>query len=84
MTPVLKSKLPHVGTTIFTIMSSLAVEHKAINLGQGFPDFEMNEALIALVNKAMKDGHNQYVHMNGLTTLREQIAEKYLIFTTQQ
>lgn len=76
MTPVLKSKLPHVGTTIFTIMSSLAVEHKAINLGQGFPDFEMNEALIALVNKAMKDGHNQYVHMNGLTTLREQIAEK--------
>jgi methionine aminotransferase len=57
-------------------MSSLAVEHKAINLGQGFPDFEMNEALIALVNKAMKDGHNQYVHMNGLTTLREQIAEK--------
>ncbi|MBK7089372.1 MAG: methionine aminotransferase, partial [Chitinophagaceae bacterium] len=43
-----KSKLPHVGTTIFTIMSSLAVEHKAINLGQGFPDFEMNEALIAL------------------------------------
>ena len=76
MTPVLKSKLPHVGTTIFTIMSSLAVEHKAINLGQGFPDFEMNEALIALVNKAMKDGHNHYVHMNGLTTLREQIAEK--------
>ena len=76
MTPVLKSKLPHVGTTIFTIMSSLAVEHKEINLGQGFPDFEMNEALIALVNKAMKDGHNQYVHMNGLTTLREQIAEK--------
>jgi len=76
LTPVLKSKLPHVGTTIFTIMSSLAVEHKAINLGQGFPDFEMNEALIALVNKAMKDGHNQYVHMNGLTTLREQIAEK--------
>ena len=74
MTPVLKSKLPHVGTTIFTIMSSLAVEHKAINLGQGFPDFEMNEALIALVNKAMKDGHNQYVHMNGLTTLREHIA----------
>lgn len=52
------------------------MEHKAINLGQGFPDFEMNEALIALVNKAMKDGHNQYVHMNGLTTLREQIAEK--------
>jgi len=76
LTPVLKSKLPHVGTTIFTIMSSLAVEHKAINLGQGFPDFEMNEALIELVNKAMKDGHNQYVHMNGLTTLREQIAEK--------
>ncbi len=76
MTPVFKSKLQHVGNTIFTFMSSLAVEHKAINLGQGFPDFEMNEALIELVNKAMKDGHNQYVHMNGLTALREQIAEK--------
>ena len=57
-------------------MSVLAAEHKAINLGQGFPDFEMNEELIALVNQAMKQGHNQYVHMNGYIPLRESIAEK--------
>jgi methionine aminotransferase len=57
-------------------MSSLAVKHNAINLGQGFPDFPMNEGLIDLVYKAMKNGYNQYVHMNGLLTLRESIAEK--------
>ena len=57
-------------------MSSLAVKHNAINLGQGFPDYEMNEELIALVNEAMKTGHNQYVHMNGYIPLREAIAEK--------
>jgi methionine aminotransferase len=57
-------------------MSSLAVKHNAINLGQGFPDYQMNEALIDLVNKAMKDGHNQYVHMNGLLALRESIKDK--------
>ena len=57
-------------------MSVLAAEHQAINLGQGFPDFEMNEELIALVNQAMKQGHNQYVHMNGYIPLRESIAEK--------
>ncbi len=76
MIPTIQSKLPHVGTTIFTVMSVLANEHKAINLGQGFPDYAMSEELIALVNKAMKDGHNQYVHMNGLPALREQLAEK--------
>jgi len=70
------SKLPEVGTTIFTVMSSLAVEHNAVNLGQGFPDFMMNEDLIALVNDAMKKGFNQYVHMNGLPLLRERLAEK--------
>jgi methionine aminotransferase len=70
------SKLPNVGTTIFTVMSSLAMEHKAINLGQGFPDYPMSDELIALVNEAMKDGHNQYVHMNGYIPLREAIAEK--------
>jgi methionine aminotransferase len=74
--PVIKSKLPEVGTTIFTVMSVLATEHNAINLGQGFPDYAMNEELIALVNKAMLDGHNQYVHMAGLPTLREVLAEK--------
>jgi len=72
----IQSKLPQVGTTIFTVMSALAVEHKAINLGQGFPDFLMNEALVSLVNQAMKNGHNQYVHMCGLPLLRERIAEK--------
>lgn len=57
-------------------MSVLANEYKAINLGQGFPDYSMNEELVSLVNKAMQDGHNQYVHMNGLPALREQLAEK--------
>ncbi len=57
-------------------MSVLAAEHKAINLGQGFPDYAMNEELVALVNQAMKNGNNQYVHMNGLPALREVLAEK--------
>jgi methionine aminotransferase len=75
-TPNIHSKLPTVDTTIFTLMSVLAAEYKAINLGQGFPDFMMNPELIALVNKAMQDGNNQYVHMNGLLLLRERLAEK--------
>ena len=70
------SKLPHVGTSIFTVMSALAAEYKAINLGQGFPDFMMNTQLIALVNEAMQNGNNQYVHTNGLPLLRERLAEK--------
>lgn len=70
------SKLPNVSTTIFTTMSSLAIQHKAINLGQGFPDFPMSEELIALVSEAMRSGHNQYIHMNGYIPLREAIAEK--------
>ncbi len=76
MYPSIKSKLPRVGTTIFTEMSALAAKHNAINLGQGYPDFMMSEALIALVNDAMRQGHNQYVHMHGLGSLRERIAEK--------
>ena len=72
------SKLPDVGTTIFTVMSSLAVEHHAVNLGQGFPDFMMSEELIALVNDAMRKGSNQYAHMSGLPLLRERLAEKVL------
>ncbi len=75
-TPPIISKLPSIGPTIFTVMSSLAVEHKAINLGQGFPDYPMSEELISLVNQHMKAGHNQYVHMNGLPELRSVIAEK--------
>jgi methionine transaminase len=76
MHPIINSKLPNVGATIFTTMSMLAAEYKAINLGQGFPDYAMNEKLIALVDKAMKDGQNQYVHSNGLPLLREKIAHK--------
>lgn len=72
----MNSKLPDTGTTIFTVMSQLALEHKAINLGQGFPDFMMSEALIALVNTAMLNGHNQYAHMCGLLLLREKLALK--------
>ena len=76
MKPIIHSKLPQIGTTIFSIMSSLALEYKAINLGQGFPDFMMNEELIALVNEAMRSGHNQYTHYCGLPILRERISEK--------
>lgn len=70
------SKLPETGTTIFTVMSALANEHGAVNLGQGFPDFCMSDALIALVNKAMKDGYNQYAPMPGYAPLREILTEK--------
>lgn len=76
MKPSIQSKLPHTGTTIFTTMSALAIEHNAVNLGQGFPDFMMSEELVALVNKAMLDGNNQYAHMSGLPLLRQRIAEK--------
>ncbi|MDR3714427.1 MAG: methionine aminotransferase [Puia sp.] len=76
MAPPLLSKLPRVGTTIFTVMSSLATEYGAVNLGQGFPDFPMSEALVALVNRAMTSGFNQYTHMNGFPALREVLAEK--------
>jgi methionine aminotransferase len=72
----IQSKLPNVGTTIFTVMSQLAVEHNAVNLGQGFPDFMMSKELTDLVAKAMRDGFNQYAHMNGLPLLRERLAEK--------
>lgn len=75
MIPI-NSKLPNVGTNIFTIMSGLAAEHGAINLGQGFPDFPMDERLHAAVYKAMRNGHNQYAPMAGHLPLRESIAEK--------
>lgn len=70
------SKLPNVGLTIFTEMSQLALQYKAINLGQGFPDYPIDAALIELVNKAMQDGNNQYAHSNGHPLLRQQLAEK--------
>lgn len=64
------------GTTIFTVMSALASEYNAVNLGQGFPDYSMSEELISLVNLAMRNGFNQYVPMQGYMPLREAIAEK--------
>lgn len=70
------SKLPRVGTTIFTTMSKLAQEHNAINLSQGFPDFSCSEELVELVNKSMLKGYNQYAPMPGVMGLREIIAEK--------
>jgi methionine aminotransferase len=72
----LKSKLPKVGTTIFTVMSQMAAEHNAINLSQGFPDFPVSEKLIDLVYQNMQIGHNQYAPMPGLPQLREAIAAK--------
>lgn len=74
--PSINSKLPNTGTSIFTIMSALAAEHGAINLGQGFPDFQMDEDLAALAAKAITDGHNQYMPMAGYMPLREAIAAK--------
>jgi methionine aminotransferase len=71
-----ESKLPSVGTTIFTVMTSLAQECGAINLSQGFPDFPMDERLSDLVGGAMKEGYNQYTHMNGYPPLREKISAK--------
>ena len=75
-TPAFPSKLPHVGTTIFTVMSALATEHKAVNLGQGFPDFECAPELVNAVTAAMQAGHNQYPPMPGIPALREAVARK--------
>ncbi len=72
----IRSKLPKVGTTIFTVMSALANEYKAINLSQGFPNFECSPALVSLINEYMKKGFNQYAPMQGIMPLRETIAEK--------
>ncbi len=72
----IETKLPKVGTTIFTVMSQLAVEHKAVNLGQGFPDFEPPQPLRDAITRAMAEGHNQYAPGIGLQPLREQIALK--------
>jgi methionine aminotransferase len=74
----LVSKLPQIGTTVFTVMSELAVRHGAINLGQGFPDFDPSPRLQSLVTAAMKAGHNQYAPLAGVFALRERIAEKML------
>jgi methionine aminotransferase len=71
-----ESKLPDVGTTIFTVMTKLAVAHNAINLAQGFPDFDTDPRLIDLVDEAMRGGHNQYAPMPGLPELNNAIADK--------
>ncbi|HEY6922253.1 MAG TPA: methionine aminotransferase [Steroidobacteraceae bacterium] len=71
-----RSKLPDVGTTIFTVMSRRARELGALNLGQGFPDYDIDPRLGELVAAAMKQGHNQYAQMEGLMSLRERIAQK--------
>ncbi|WP_417290573.1 methionine aminotransferase [Corallibacter sp.] len=72
-----KSKLPQVGTTIFSVMSALAKEHQAINLSQGFPNFESDKKLMDFVTKAMQSGYNQYAPMPGNTELLKAIANKY-------
>jgi len=75
-TPVPPSRLPKVGTTIFTVMSALAAEHGAVNLGQGFPDFDCDPALVDAVTQAMREGLNQYPPMAGVPVLREAMAAK--------
>ncbi|HEY2254336.1 MAG TPA: pyridoxal phosphate-dependent aminotransferase [Variovorax sp.] len=75
-TPALQSKLPAVGTTIFTVMSALATEKQAVNLGQGFPDFGCDPKLLQAVTDAMAAGHNQYPPMPGIAPLRAAVAAK--------
>ena len=75
-TPTITSRLPHVGTTIFTVMSALAQQHDAVNLGQGFPDFDCDPRLLEAVNAAMHSGLNQYPPMAGVLSLREAVAAK--------
>jgi methionine aminotransferase len=74
MTP--ETKLPRVGTTIFTVMSQLAIEHGAVNLGQGFPDFDVPARLVDALDRAMREGRNQYSPMTGVPPLRQAIANK--------
>lgn len=74
MTP--HTKLPKVGTTIFTVMSQLAADHGAVNLGQGFPDFDVPARLVDALHRAMREGRNQYAPMTGVPALRQAIAAK--------
>ncbi|NDF78153.1 MAG: aminotransferase class I/II-fold pyridoxal phosphate-dependent enzyme, partial [Betaproteobacteria bacterium] len=76
MTPQVTSKHPKMGTTIFTVMSALAAETGAVNLGQGFPDFECDANLVDQVTQAMKEGLNQYPPMPGVLALREAVSAK--------
>ena len=72
----IQTKLPKVGTTIFTVMSQLAIEHQAVNLGQGFPDFPVPQRLVDELSRAMAEGKNQYAPANGIPALRQAIAAK--------
>ncbi|WP_031362396.1 pyridoxal phosphate-dependent aminotransferase [Caballeronia sordidicola] len=74
--PAITSRLPNVGTTIFTVMSALATQKGAVNLGQGFPDFACDPRIVDAVSNAMRDGHNQYPPMAGAPSLRHAISEK--------
>ena len=74
----IQTKLPKVGTTVFTVMSQMAQAHDAVNLGQGFPDFPVPEVLVDALDRAMREGRNQYAPMMGVLPLREAIAEKTL------
>ena len=75
-TPAIASRLPQVGTTVFSVMSALAAEHGAINLGQGFPDFDCDPKLLDAVNQAMREGLNQYPPMPGVPQLRDAVSAK--------
>jgi methionine aminotransferase len=74
--PEFASRLPNVGTTIFTVMSALATQTGAVNLGQGFPDFPCDPRIVDAVSNAMREGHNQYPPMSGVAPLRHAIADK--------
>ena len=76
-TPAVTTRLPTVGTTIFTVMSALAQERGAVNLGQGFPDFDCDPKLLDAVDAAMRSGLNQYPPMAGIPVLRERIAARW-------
>ncbi len=73
---MITSKLPDVGTTIFTVMSKMALDHNAVNLSQGYPDFQPPQPLLAFFRARLLGGHNQYPPMHGIAPLREQIAKK--------
>ena len=75
-TPTIQTKFPAIGTTIFTVMSALAAEKNAVNLGQGFPDFDCDPRLLDAVSDAMRKGLNQYPPMTGVPALREAVASK--------
>jgi methionine transaminase len=75
-TPAVASRLPEVGTTIFSVMSALAIKHGAVNLGQGFPDFDCDPGLVEAVHAAMRAGHNQYPPMPGVPALRQALSAK--------